>query len=354
MPVQVARREVAEAEVEVLATDLQVISGIDFAPDGRVFVSERPGRVRVIDPGAGLLSEAWVEIPVWHVSEAGLVSLVLHPAFADSPFVYVMYIRETRLGVRGRVARFRERDGRGVDEQVIIEDLPAARFHSGGMLAFGADGALYVGTGDATQPELAQDPVSLGGKILRVNPDGSIPEDNPILGSPVYALGLRNVQGFDWDPATGRLFATMHGPTGEWGHQGRDEVNVIVAGANYGWPLVLGESAEQAYTDPLLEYSPAIAPAGATFYRGPIDAWRGSFFFTALRGEHLHRVVLTGDRTEVLELERLWLGVYGRLRALRSGPDGHLYLGTSNRDGRGGPRPGDDKLLRIVPASGSE
>ncbi len=351
MPIQIARAEVGEATVETVATGLSVVWAIDFAPDGRIFLSERPGRVRVIDPVRGLDPQPWVEIPVWASSEAGLFGLALHPSFADSPYVYVMYTyRRATGGLTSRVTRFRETGGRGTGEQVILDGIPAAPRHSGGALAFGPDGKLYVGTGDATQPELAQDRRSAGGKILRVDPDGSIPPDNPFAGSAVYALGLRNVQGFDWDPETGRMFATMHGPTGEWGYQGRDEVNVIQPGANYGWPVVLGAGGVAGYADPLLEYRPAIAPGGAAFYDGPIEAWRGDLFVATLRGGHLHRIVLADDRNRVRALERLWPGVYGRIRAVKRGPDGHLYFGTSNRDGRGRVGPDDDRLLRVVPA----
>jgi quinoprotein glucose dehydrogenase len=350
MPQLSARVEVEEAIVELVAQNLEIVWSIDFAPDGRIFLTERPGRVRIIDPQDGLLPTPWAEIDVWDRGEAGLLGLALHPAFADSAFVYVMYTYRTVSGPHGRVSRFREVDGRGDAEQVILDGIPAAARHSGGALAFGPDGKLYVGTGDATRPVIAQAIASLGGKILRINPDGSIPDDNPYGASPLFALGFRNVQGFDWDPITGHMFATMHGPTGEWRLFGRDEVNVIEPGGNYGWPVAVGVSATPELVDPLLEYSPAVAPAAAAFYDGPIALWRGDLFFATLRGEHLHRVTFTEDRSGVIAIERLWPDVYGRIRALRRGPDGYLYFGTSNHDGRGYPRPGDDQLFRVVPA----
>jgi quinoprotein glucose dehydrogenase len=342
--------EVEEAWVASLAQGLEVVWAIDFTPDGRILISERPGRVRVIDPEAGLLPDPWAEIDVWARGESGLLGLAVDPRFADSSYVFVFYTHRPLSGPpRGRVSRFRERDGRGVEERIVLDGIPAARRHSGGALAFGPDGKLYIGTGDAGRPRIAQDMNSLGGKILRIDPDGSIPDDNPFPDSPVYALGLRNVQGFDWEPETGRMFATMHGPTGEWGYQGRDEINVIEPGANYGWPVVLGAPGEPEFADPLLEYRPAVAPAAAVFYDGPIREWRGDLFFATLRGEHLHRVVLSEDRTTVASLERFWPDVYGRIRAVALGPDGHLYFGSSNRDGRGFARPGDDQVFRVVP-----
>ncbi len=350
MPAQRSRDEVGEARIETVASGLETVWGLDFAPDGRIFLTERPGRIRVIEPETGLRSEPWAEIDVWARGESGLMGLALHPAFPDSPFVFVMYTHRTARGPRGRVSRFHDVDGRGTDERVILDGIPAAVVHSGGALQLGPDGALYVGTGDATEPRRAQDRGSLAGKILRITPNGNPHPDNPDPGSPVYALGLRNVQGFDWDPSTGRMLATMHGPTGEWGHQGRDEVNVIRAGGNYGWPEVLGAPEDPRFEPPLLEYRPAVAPAGAAFYNGPIQAWRGDYFFATLRGEHVHRVVLTDGGASVESLERLWPGRFGRVRAIAVGPDGHLYFGTSNRDGRGRPRAGDDHLYRVIPA----
>lgn len=345
------RLETHEVVVEPVAQDLEIVWGLDVAPDGRVFLTERPGRIRVIHPGSGLATEPWAEVEVWAQGESGLLGLALHPVFPDSPYVFVMYTYRGRDGEpRGRVSRFDERAGRGADERVVIDRIPAANRHSGGALAFGPDGRLYVGTGDAGSPGIAQKLESLGGKILRINADGSVPEDNPFEGSPIYALGLRNVQGFDWDPDTGRMIATMHGPTGEWGNFGHDEINVIEPGANYGWPKYLGAPREYGFADPWLEYERAVAPAGAAFYDGPVAEWRGDFLFATLRGESLHRVILDDDRVGAHAVERLWPDVYGRIRALAVGPDGTLYFGTSNRDGRGAVRTADDHLYRVVPA----
>jgi glucose/arabinose dehydrogenase len=345
---------VEEAKVEAVAGGLEVVWGLDIAPDGRIFVSERPGRVRVIEPSGGLLEPPWAELDVWARGEAGLLGLALHPEFSSSRYVFVMYTYRNEAGdTYGRVSRFQDVNGRAGEEVIMLDRIPAANRHCGGALAFGPDGMLYVGTGDATRPELAQDPESLGGKILRLTPEGGIPADNPQPESPVFASGLRNVQGFDWDPVTRRMFATMHGPTGEWARFDRDEVNVIEPGANYGWPRVLGAAGDSRYVDPLLEYSPALAPANAMFYDGPIVSWQGNLFFATLRGEHLHRVVLSDDGVTAAALERLWPDVYGRIRALARGADGHLYFGTSNRDGRGHAREGDDQVFRVVPADGA-
>ncbi|UCF20822.1 MAG: PQQ-dependent sugar dehydrogenase [Gemmatimonadota bacterium] len=354
MPLQSARLQTPEVRVESIARDLEVVWGLAVAPDGRVFLSERPGRIRVIDEDGGLRAAPWARVEVFADGEAGLLGLALHPAFPDSPFVYVVYSHlDDQGGVGNRVSRIREEGGRGGEEFVILEGIAAGRRHAGGAIAFGPDGKLYIGTGDVGRPARAQDPNSTAGKILRINPDGSIPDDNPFWGSAVFALGLRNVQGFDWDPETGRMVATMHGPSGEWARFGRDELNVIEPGANYGWPRVLGAVGLPGFTDPWLEYGEAIAPAAAVFYRGPIEPWDGDFFFATLSGEHLHRVLLAADRSTPEALERLWPSVYGRVRALAVGPDGALYFGTSNQDGRGHARPGDDQVFRVTRSTGS-
>ncbi|MGH2369729.1 MAG: PQQ-dependent sugar dehydrogenase, partial [Chloroflexota bacterium] len=220
-----------------------------------------------------------------------------------------------------------------------------ASIHDGGRVELGPDGRLYATLGDAADASLAQNRDSPAGKILRLERDGSIPADNPFPGSPVYTLGHRNVQGLAWQPGSGRLYATEHGPVGN------DEVNLIERGQNYGWPQAQGREHAAPFRAPLAVYTPSIAPAGATFYDADaIAQWRGSFFFATLRGTHLHRIVFDGNEPgRILAEEQLYAGTYGRLRDVAQGPDGALYLATSNRDGRGNPRPEDDRILRIGP-----
>ena len=329
--------------VETIAAGLVAPWAIAFPPDGRVFVTERPGRLRVLTPDRVLEDKPLAEIAgVAAEGEGGLLGLALDPAFAQNRQLYVYHTYQGDDGLRNRVVRYTERDGSLAGRTVILDGIPGAGIHDGGRIAFGPDGKLYVTTGDATQANLAQDRASLAGKILRLNPDGSIPGDNPFPGSPVYSYGHRNPQGLAWHPTTGQLYATEHGPSGN------DELNLIEAGQNYGWPLVQGTDHGQ-FRAPLAVYSPAIAPSGATWYTGDvIPPWRGSLLFATLRGTHLHRVTVDpNDPERITAEERLFDGEYGRLRDVQQGPDGRLYVLTSNRDGRGSPTGDDDRVLRI-------
>jgi glucose/arabinose dehydrogenase len=322
---------------------LEVPWALAFAPDGRAFVSERPGRVRVIR-GGRLEPKPALTLPVAHVGEGGLLGLALHPRFPNPPYVYVYYTYE-REGLRNRVERLREQEGRLVRDRVILDDIPGAIVHDGGRIRFGPDGMLYVGTGDARQPSLAQDPRSLAGKILRVTPEGTVPADNPFPGSPVYSLGHRNVQGLAWHPETRNLYATEHGPSGERGFA-HDEVNLIRPGSNYGWPDVLcGETHRPGFVDAVAcSGEDTWAPSGAEFVaRG---AWRGRLLVANLRGAHLRAFVLSADGTRVERQEVVFSG-FGRLRDVVEGPDGAVYVLTSNRDGRGRPTEADDRILRL-------
>jgi glucose/arabinose dehydrogenase len=345
--------------IETVASNLEVPWAIAFAPDGRVFITERPGRVRVIEQGR-LRPEPVATIrEVASAEESGLMDLTLHPHFASNHYLYLAYAYPYAYpgnGQRVRVMRFRETAGALADPQVIIENIPAARFHAGTRTRFGPDGKLYITTGDATQRELAQRLDSLAGKTLRLNDDGGVPPDNPFVGQPnarpeIWTYGHRNSQGIAWQPGAGAQFQTEHGPSGFDGPRGGDEVNIVERSRNYGWPVIHHTQTKEGMVAPLLEYTPAIAPASALFYHGAaFPQFRGDFFFGNLRGECLVRVKLDGSR--VVNQERLLQGRYGRIREVAEGLDGAIYFSTSNRDGRGKPAANDDRILRLVPVKG--
>ncbi|HUP48657.1 MAG TPA: PQQ-dependent sugar dehydrogenase [Thermoanaerobaculia bacterium] len=339
---QPARGEEPAPQVTEVARGLEVPWSIAFAPDGRIFVTERPGRIRVIEDGA-LRSQPLHTIPnVSSRSEEGLMGLALHPDFGQNRLLYVCYATNRGGRMIDEVVRFRDTGIALTDAATILTGIPAARFHAGCRLAFGPDRKLYVTTGDATEGRIAQDLKSLGGKILRLEDDGSIPEDNPFAGSPVWSYGHRNPQGLAWDPVRGLLFSTEHGPSGFDGAPGGDEVNIIEPGKNYGWPLISHAETRPGMEAPLLEYTPACAPASAAF-------WKNDLLFGCLRGERVQRVVLDPqDRRKVVSQERLFTE-YGRIREVVAGPDGALYFSTSNRDGRGNPAASDDRIFRVEP-----
>jgi glucose/arabinose dehydrogenase len=352
MPAQYRVVAPSEVRVEIFASGLEVPWAMAFAPDGRMFVNERPGRIRIVSAAGVVEPISWATPAVHAVGEGGLMGLALHPSFPDEPWVYVCYTIAVDGVTQNRISRWREVDGHGTSEEVLLDRFPGASVHDGCRLKFGPDGKLYATTGDASQRSQAQDLGSLAGKILRLNPDGSIPADNPFgPGSPVFSYGHRNPQGLAFHPRSGVLYETEHGPSGEVGIGAYDEVNIIVAGANYGWPTVVGAPGIAGLRDPLLTYPDrAVPPAGATFYFSQrIPQWTGNFFFASLGARHLQRVVLDG-RGKVVAIERLFDGVYGRLRDVVEGPDGAIYVSTSNRDGRGTPQQGDDRILRMVPA----
>ncbi|HLG18171.1 MAG TPA: PQQ-dependent sugar dehydrogenase [Blastocatellia bacterium] len=337
--------------VETFAGGLEVPWSIAFAPDRRVFLTERPGRVRVIENGK-LRAEPLATLgDVVSEGENGLMGLALHPQFQSNHLLYVAYTYGE--GNRVRVVRFRETKTALADRNVIIEDIPAATIHAGCRLRFGPDGKLYITTGDAARREQAQRLDSLGGKILRLNDDGTIPTDNPFVNQQrargeIWSYGHRNPQGLDWQPRTNLMFDTEHGPSGFDGPGGGDEINIVEKGKNYGWPVIHHQQTKEGMESPLLEYTPSVAPASGMFYRGSAFAeFRGNFFFGCLRGRALVRVVLDGRK--VVSQERLIDQSFGRIREVAEGPDGAIYFSTSNRDGRGRPAADDDRIIRLVP-----
>lgn len=338
--------------VETVVTNLEVPWSIVWAPDGRMIFTERPGRIRVYENGK-LRAEPLFTVPdVEPTGESGLMGLAIHPQFSTNHQLYISYAYKSN-GQRVRVVRYRETPGGLAERTVIVDNIPAAQFHAGCRLRFGPDGKLYITTGDATERDLAQRLDSLAGKILRVNDDGSIPNDNPFVGQQnargeIWSYGHRNPQGIDWQPGTQLLFETEHGPSGFDGPGGGDEVNIVEKGKNYGWPVVHHTQTHPGMEAPLLEYTPACAPASAAFYEGnQFTQFKGNFFFGCLRGTRLIRVLLDGRR--VVNQENLLTDKYGRIRDVAEGPDGYLYFSTSNRDGRGSPAADDDRIIRLVP-----
>jgi glucose/arabinose dehydrogenase len=345
-------------QVETVAEDLVVPWGLDWLPDGTLLVTERPGRLRAYRDGKQLWKTALPQAD--HGGEHGLMDLAVSPDFEDNGHVFLAYTTDADDDLKNVVARFTLADGRLTDERIIIDNLPAADYHDGLPLRFGPDGLLFVSTGDATQGELAQDPSSLAGKFLRVRADGSTPPDNPFVDrqgyrNEIWTLGHRNCQGFDWHPVSGELYATEHGPSFPIdGVGGKDELNRIIRGRNYGWPEARGPEHEAPYTAPLKAWSPAIAPAGASFCTGErYPAWKGRLFFATLRGKSLFCVAFDPDRPDdIVDVTRALENQFGRLRAIEQGPDGYLYMTTSNRDKRGTPTENDDRVLRLVPVAG--
>jgi glucose/arabinose dehydrogenase len=328
--------------VGTVATGLEIPWEIAFLPDGRALVTERPGRVRLLGREGRLRRAPVARVRVAARGEGGLLGLAVDPAFPANHFVYLYFTTATGM----RLERRRWDGTRLAGPTGLVDGIRAGRVHDSGRIAFGPDGRLYVSTGDSGEPSLAQDPAALNGKLLALTP-----EQYRGTGQAVPALvatGLRNSQGFDWQPGTGRLIANDHGPSGFDGPEGYDEVDEIVPGGNYGWPVVLGAATGGgAFEAPLRVYRDPIAPSGATFVSRRGSRWTGSYLLAALRGEQLRRLVLR--RGHVVRDRPLLTGRFGRLRTVVEGPGGAIYALTSNRDGRGLPRAGDDRILRIVP-----
>lgn len=317
------------AQARTIATGLEVPWGIGFLPGGDALVAERAtGRIKRVPAGGGAARTVMRVPGADEAGEGGLLGLAVSPSYARDRLVYAYFT----TAADNRIARFRL----GGRVQPLLTGIPRAFNHDGGRIAFGPDGKLYAATGDATVPGAAQDRRSLAGKILRMNPDGSVPSDNPFGGSLTWSYGHRNVQGLAWDRA-GRLWAT------EFGQDRRDEVNLIRPGRNYGWPVVEGRGSTRGgrFVNPLVTWSPAEAsPSGAAIVGSTL-------YVAALRGQRLWRIPLRGARTG--RPSASLNGRYGRLRTVVRAPDGALWVTTSNREPLGDPRPGDDRIIRIAP-----
>ena len=319
---------------KTIATGLEVPWGVAFLPGGDALVAERTtGRVLRVPEDGGAEREVMRLPGVDGDSggEGGLLGLAISPRYAQDERVFAYYTTEED----NRIVSF----SLGGRVEPVLTGLKNGVIHNGGKIAFGPDGKLYAGVGEVGDDELAQDRSAREGKILRLNPDGSVPRDNPFPGSPVWSLGHRNVQGFDWDSA-GRMWAS------EFGQDELDEVNLIEKGRNYGWPEREGKGSTDGgkYTNPKETWSTSEAsPSGAAILGSTL-------YLGALRGEAVLRVRLSGRGTD--KLSPLLEGKLGRVRGVAEAPDGSLWVWTSNRDGRGSPRKGDDRIVR-VPAGAS-
>lgn len=341
--------KVKDFELVSIAENLEVPWGAVFTSAERLLVTERPGRVLAIENGVKKNEPLHIFESVSSNSEEGLMGITLDPHYNENKYIYFAYAYQAGAKQQVRVVRLTDEGGSLTNEQIIIDGIPAAQYHAGTRIAFGPDQKLYITTGDATDKSTPQNLESLGGKLLRLNADGTIPEDNPFEGKPVFSYGHRNSQGIAWDARTGELYATEHGPSVFDGPAGGDEVNHIMPGSNYGWPMVSHKEKYKDTEEPLIVFTPAVAPAGMLFYTGrELPQFTDTFLFAGLKGEGLYQVIIEkNDPDKVDEYQKIKGIEIGRIRDVFQGPDGSLYIMTSNRDGRGKPAEGDDKIYRL-------
>lgn len=342
-------------KVEVLADSLNVPWDLDVDSEGFLWVAEQEGKVSRINLKTGERNYA-LQIPeVWKVRTSGLLGMVAHPDFSRNPYLYLNYTVKNDSLIHSKLVRYRYKEDSLINPEVLLE-IEGGTSHNGSRLTFGPDGKLYWATGDKHDYTYAQNRAKLNGKILRFNPDGSIPSDNPDPASPVWAWGFRNMQGLAFS-SKGLLYTSEHGDAIE------DEVNLIQKGRNYGWPAIEGKhdlpaeldfAAANQTIEPIHSWTPVIAPAGMTYYGSEaIPDWKNTLLLTTLKGKSFRILFLSEAGDSIDSEEILFENLYGRLRDVAVGPDGAIYLSTSNQDWNpqpGFPLPRDDKILKISPA----
>jgi glucose/arabinose dehydrogenase len=320
---------------------------MEFAPDGRLFVTQRPGSIAIVENGN---TKLWLALDsvVEEVGESGLFGIEIDPEFNQNHYVYFAYTyaaSKAPLKLVNKIVRYKDNSGTPAFDKVLIDGIEGNYLHNIGALEFGPDGMLYCTSGERFLPQVAQDMSSLNGKILRMTRDGAVPADNPFSGSYIYSLGHRNPQGLAFQPGTNNLWETEHGPSEEQGCC-MDEINMIMAGKNYGWPLIRGNQQQAGLVTPVYYSGDTTtwAPTGGIFITQ--GDWEGSFVFTGLRGKALYRAVFNAsDPTKIDAVERYLYQTLGRLRNVAEGPDGRIYISVSNQDGRGDPLTIDDRIV---------
>ena len=329
-------KETGNESVEILATNLNKPWAIEIVDD-RIFITEKKGNIRVFHSDV-LDDKSLATFRTADVFGGGLLGIVAHPEFESNHFLYVYYTYVEDEKLWNKIIRITESENKLQDTQTILEKIPGSEFSNGGVLKFGPDDKLYVGTGAGPDSSHAsQDIDSLAGKILRLNDDGTIPEDNPFSNSPVYSIGHSNPQGLAWD-ASGNLYVTELGPSKN------DEINLIIPGNNYGWPEQQC-TGEKKFVDSMACYDPNIEPGGIVFYSGDKLDFENNMIMAALGPQNLDQLEI--NENGLVSQDTIMTGL-GRIRDVVQGPDGYLYLITSNTDGRAFPDSDDDKLVRIL------
>lgn len=320
-----------DERVEVVADNLEKPRYLAIY-NNDVFITEREGLIRLVHNGT-LLDEPVAVLRAVEDFDAGLSGIAVHPDFDVNGLLYVYITYRDMDAIYNRILEVTVKDARLVDAQTVLEGIPASRFTNGGVIKFGPDGMLYIGTGTPSESShLPQDIGSLAGKILRINPDGTIPVDNPFSDSPVYSMGHRSPRGMAWD-ASGQLYMVDAGP------EKNDEINLIVPGGNYGWP---DSECTGEHMPAIICYDPAIEPGGMIFSAGPV-AGEGNVVLASMRATSLFEL----DVDEGLSSQEVLLGGVGRIRDVVQTSDGIMYVITSNTDGKGFPVENDDLLLRV-------
>jgi len=350
----------SQSQIFVGTTEIDtssVVTGLDtpweilWGPDDFIWLTERSGKISRLDPGTGELNELITIGDVNEQNEGGLLGMVLHPDFINHPYVYVVYNYIGSSGIEERLVRYTYSNGVLDSPVTLLEGIDGAGNHNGSRLVIDADHKLYMTTGDAANTSQSQDLNSLNGKVLRMNLDGSVPEDNPFQGSYVWTWGHRNAQGLVISPL-GLLYSSEHGPSND------DEVNIIEKGRNYGWPNVHGFCdeptelqfcADSNVMEPIAAWTPTLAVAGTDFYhQTAIPDWQNTLLVSSLKAGSVAALKLSPDGRSVLTEELFFQNWFGRLRDICISPDGRVFLAVSNRDGRGTIHPGDDRIVEIA------